>query len=514
MRELGLAGLIAIAFGLVPWWTTGELSWFSWANFALGGAALLGACALVLSRMRGASEPVFRRALVRSLAGVALTVLAAVVLVRAASWTGIRWDLSFDTRFELSDATLRALEDLDQVEASLYFDALDPRVRSTRHLLRTLAATGHFQFTERRLDDHPDEEDCFAIGSSNTVVLRMGDGPPCQSRFQTVERPSEGTLYEALYRLRSFESRVLYVSRGAGEGDLGSDRETGFSGLAEALLTEGYRVRQFVLAARPEIPEDASAVLLLSPRRPLQPDSHAALGSYLERGGRLVVFLDPAVDSGLTPLLADWGISSLDAAVVDPASGSVEGDAPGVNPLAYNYASRHPMTTGLGPNRMTFFRGARSFTLRKPRPEDRLEKVVFASPRSWLSPDLSVLDAREAPQAPPGAQRDYHPLVVAGRFPRSGGEARIVVFGDGDLASNRYLRTLYNLDLVLNAVHWATDREPDITLRPKLRSAVSGGSQFPIPLQNTLTMFQSLGLLLPELLLLAGAIVWVRSRSA
>jgi hypothetical protein len=38
--------------------------------------------------------------------------------------------------------------------------------------------------------------------------------------------------------------------------------------------------------------------------------------------------------------------------------------------------------------------------------------------------------------------------------------------------------------------------------------------QFPIPIQNTFTRFQSLGLLLPELLLIAGVLVWVRTRSA
>jgi hypothetical protein len=38
--------------------------------------------------------------------------------------------------------------------------------------------------------------------------------------------------------------------------------------------------------------------------------------------------------------------------------------------------------------------------------------------------------------------------------------------------------------------------------------------QFALPLQNTFTRFQGLGLLLPELLLIVGAIVWVRTRTA
>ena len=82
--------------------------------------------------------------------------------------------------------------------------------------------------------------------------------------------------------------------------------------------------------------------------------------------------------------------------------------------------------------------------------------------------------------------------------------------GDSDFASNRYLRVLYNLDLVLNAVHWAVERESEITLRPKIRDTI----QFPLPLQNSLRTLYSVGLLLPELLLIAGGIVWLRRRVA
>jgi hypothetical protein len=47
-------------------------------------------------------------------------------------------------------------------------------------------------------------------------------------------------------------------------------------------------------------------------------------------------------------------------------------------------------------------------------------------------------------------------------------------------------------------------------LRPKIRSTV----QFPMPVENTLRALYGVGLLVPELLLIAGAVVWLRSRSA
>ena len=136
--------------------------------------------------------------------------------------------------------------------------------------------------------------------------------------------------------------------------------------------------------------------------------------------------------------------------------------------------------------------------------------MVLASPRSWVSEDLGLLEHRHSLPEPAGARLDYHPVVVAGRFPRDGVETRIVAFGDSDFASNRQLRTLYNLDLVLNAVHWSVQREPEIVLRPKIRRTV----QFPLPVENTLRTFYGVGLLVPEILLIVGAVIWLRGRSA
>ncbi len=506
MRELTIVGLIALVFGLGSYYATDHFGAFNYANVVLGGLALAAAAVLALSRLRGAGLPAFRGTLVRGLLLILAAALLGAAMERAAHRSRIQFDWSFEGKFALSDATLAALADLPcELTASLYYENFDPRTRSTRLLLRNMAQTGGLRFDERRIDDHPDDEDRYAIGSSNTVVFQCGDA------FETVERPTEGAVYEALFHFRSFDSRLLYVSKGAGEGSLERTDALGFSGLGQALLTEGYRVRELVTASVNEIPESADGVVMLAPARPLRREAIDALDRYLEGGGRLVALLEPGSESGLEELLTRWGIRPLDSVLIDPASGPVDDDAPGVNPIAFTYTRSHPAARGLDSSRMTFFRGARSFELRKPEPRDKLTGVVFASPRSWLYDDVAVLSRKVAPERPPDATPDYYPIVVAGAFPREAGQARVVAFGDSDFASNRHLRTLYNLDLVLNSIHWALEREPDITLRPKTSI---GAMQFPVPLANTLRMFQGLGLLLPELLLVAAAIIWLRRRAA
>jgi hypothetical protein len=143
--------------------------------------------------------------------------------------------------------------------------------------------------------------------------------------------------------------------------------------------------------------------------------------------------------------------------------------------------------------------------------DDELTPLVYSSPRSWRTAELSVLQKGLAGvEPPPDSALTYQPVAVAGRFVRDGVETRIFAVGDSDFASNRYLRALYNLDLFMNGVHWALERETQIALRPKIRDTV----QFPMPAQNSLRMLYGVGLLLPELMLIAAAVVWRRRSGA
>jgi hypothetical protein len=514
MREWVVVAGIALGFGVLASFASEEPGWFALVNFGLAAASLVLGALQVAFRARQASAPAFRRPVVR---GIALTVgalAAAIALERGVAALGVQVDWTFERKYQPAPATLAALDELcreSELDAILFGDDFDPRRRSTRLLLKTLAAKSCLAFEERRLGDDPGEEDRYGVGISNTVVLRQRPlrGP---GRYELVERPTEGTLFEALSLFAQRDAGLIWVARGAGEGNVESGADTGYSGLASALATEGYALHQFVGAATREIPDAADVVLWISPKRPLMPESLAALDAYLGRGGRLVALLEPGGAGGLEEVLGRWGIEPTGGVVVDPASADIDGCVPGLCPLVYAYATTHPIARRLDDTRMTFFRGARSFRLRKPDVEDLLQVVAYASIRSWIEPDLEALSRSTPPERPPEETGDYHPLLVAGRYQRGERETRIVAIGDADFASNHDLRALYNLDLVMNAIHWAAAREPAITLRPKV--AVSGSMQFPIPLQNTFKRFQSLGLLLPELLLIVAALVWARTRTA
>ena len=510
MRELGFAGLVAVLTGLGSYYALGEFALFSSANLVLGSLALLVALAAAARRLRSVGGPHSRRVVLRGLAWIVAALVAGIAIEQGAAWTGARFDWTLEESFEISPAVREKLQAIhaggDVVTATLYFDPQDPRVRRTRLLLEEIerVSGGSLVARERNLNEHPDDVDLFAIGSSNTVVLTAGDF------FETVPRPTEGAIYEALYLLHGKGSGTLLVLRGEGEGDIARSDALGFSGLATALQTEGYRLESHVSAGLKEIPEGTAAVLALAPQRALLPGALEALEAYLERGGRLIALLEPGSDSGLEAILSEWGITPIDGIVVDPRSAPVsdEGVA-AVNVVAFNYEVE-PVTLGLETNRMTFFPGVRPFKLRRPTVDDEVRRAVLSSYEAWISDDLSWLRRTQGEPEWDGQRADYQTLVATGRYPRPDGETRIVAFGNTTFASNRWLRTLYNLDLVLNAVHWATAQEPAVTLRPKVRSTV----QFPLPLNNSVQALYGVGLLLPELMLIVGGIVWLRRRAA
>lgn len=508
LRGAGTLGLVATAFGLASRQVLGEWSAYNVTNLVVGGGLCALGAAAALARAARRTSPAERGPSVEALL-VAVSITWAAVLVQVAvSLWGPRFDWTFERRFALAPATVEAVRRLGEngpVELTLYGSAGDPRLRATRLLLEQIAAAHPAAHSAvRDLDASPEDEDRYGIGSSNSVVITHARA------WRLVERPSEGALYEALAQLRDPTDRVVYITAGTGEGDPRRSEDAGFSGLRAALETEGYRVRGLLTAVRPEVPEDADALIVIAPERRLTDAALAGLRRYLdERGGRLVALLEPGRESGVEDILADYGLASPDAVVVDPPSGRVEGDGRGLDPIVSAYAD-HPVTRELDSNRMTFFRLARGFELRKPRPDDRVSGAVYSSAEAWLHADPAGLNRRLDPEAPAGMRGDYRPLVVAGEYRRAERTVRIVAFGDSTFASNRYLRALFNLDLVLNAVHWVTEREPEITIRPKSGALL----QFPVPVQSALNALYGIGLLVPQATVMIGAWVYIRRRSA
>jgi len=81
---------------------------------------------------------------------------------------------------------------------------------------------------------------------------------------------------------------------------------------------------------------------------------------------------------------------------------------------------------------------------------------------------------------------------------------RVVVIGDADFVNNANIRQLFNRDFFLNILNWTIGEEEGVTIRAKsLRRSVKVLTNRQISL-----IFLVAGVLIPELVTLAGFVVW------
>lgn len=506
MITLAAAGLVMVLSGLGSYYTIGDVSAFSAINLFGGALLLVGAAVLQARRVSGFSGVRSRRVLLRW-SSVCVVVLGAVVAanVLASRWGGAGLDLTADRQYTLSDQTLGVCAQIaelpeDQRPSLLFFeDALIAKdvtllVEQYRTycpiLVRTLG-----------VDEAPLEAQPILAEYETTVVACREDN--CEA----VGYPSEGNITNALLRLTRRTHPVAYFVVGHGEVNLASEGDHGFALMAAALRDEGIEVRAYIGPARLDVPPDADLLILAAPERDLLPPEADSLDAYLEQGGRLLVLLEPESAGGVDALLARWGIDLPRGVIADDHVSPLIADPAPLSLLVNQFSGWHPITRKLSSRHMVLLPSARPvFPARKPQPDDKLEALVYTHPSAWLVEDVA---AARAGQASAGdARRISQPLAVAGRYPRADGEARIVVIGDSDFASNRLFRTLYNPDLLINAVLWLTQDEAHIALRPKGTTP----DQDPLTIEQTLAYFYFLAFALPEALLLLGIHAWYRQR--
>ena len=500
--QLAWLGAVALGFGLAAGLVGDPADAFARLHVLGGGVALAVAGALSLRQLQSAATPL-RRGLAPALLRVLLVAVGAVAAERLLAYSGTAFERPSEQRGPDAALLVRLDRLCEPIEILHFSEPADPRARHTARWLEALAEHERIDVRSLDLAQAPPEAHHYSVVGSNRLVLVRPSAP---GRVEHVASPGDGTLFEALGRICADPSDTLLWLAGEGEGDPEDAGPGGYTGLAAALESEGVAWRRAFAAGLERVPDRVSGVLVVAPERPLPAGAVDALDHYLARGGRLVALLEPQRDSGLEPLLERWGIASPPERVVDPPPGARGADAP-PGALVVHHWESHPIAAGLGTARAAFLPGARSFALRKPRPEDRLDPVAWSGP-----------DARLAGEGGETTSR-HLPVAVAGRFPRRGAESRIFAAGDADFAANAHLRSVYNLDLAANGILWALAREgalgrgpseDALALRPKLRET----RQFPLPTRDAVRGFQNLGLLIPELLLAAGGVVTLRRRAA
>jgi len=322
------------------------------------------------------------------------------------------------------------------------------------------------------------------------TALAFG-GQPTVKAFK-----GEEAFTSALLSVTQSQQPLVWITTGHGEKAIDDLEPLGLAELAKSLEQENMRLEAVTLLKMPEIPTEVSAVVIPGPTHRLAEQELLLLQAYLERGGRLLVLIDPLTNSGLDGLLSRWGVELGHNIVVDPARQLPFVSA--ANLFVTTYA-QHPIVEKMQ-TLMTLFPLARSVQPAKEPKELVVTSLAMTSEEGWGETHTDSTTFQFNEEVDPKG-----PVSIAVAAERTASTpTRLVVVGDSDFVANSQLQNVGNLDLVLGAFHWLVSQEQLIGIGPKPLESI----------KLNLTAAQMRGVFwfsfaaLPSLCVLLGAGMW------
>ncbi len=444
--------------------------WLPW-SLAIAGAVLTLAYPLLRTEEVVA---VLRGRKTRYGSSVLLSIVAVLgILAVVAFLSGRRyrvWDLTATKQYSLSRQTKQILNSLAQ---PVQLTAIVPNMEnpSTVRDLETLieryqqVKPGAIEYKKLVPQHEPIAYRSLQERTNNAAPSR-GIVAEAGGRHAVTWGFDEQSVSEVILKATKVVTRTIAFTSGHGEIPLefaGSDGR-GLGIVKQGLEREGYVVTTLTITSTLPV---ADAIVVAGPQRAFRPDEAKLLREYVEKGGSLMLLLDPGREHGLEAVLLPWEIRTPDDLVVDPQRALL--NAPTWMMIPGDAYQFHTITKELE-GYASIFPASRSLSVGTPvTVELQVTKLIESSNSAWGETDLeSLTKPGGLPSLDENDTKGPVTLAAAG----DGGEkyGRLVVFGTGGLAADGVLRQfsgqVANGDLFMNSINWLTQDEQLIAIRP------------------------------------------------
>lgn len=289
----------------------------------------------------------------------------------------------------------------------------------------------------------------------------------------------EREITGAIRYVTASEIPVIYFVEGHDEASTTSQ----LTQASKALELDVYQVQTLSLLKAGSVPQDASVLVIASPKRDLSDDELKILDEYLAKGGKAFFLVDAmstntVVLNNINKLLHEFGIDITNNLVIEEDGNSHVGNNNLYLIPGYAY---HPITTNLADSKryvvLPIAMGLH--TLEYDTSQVTLEPLLATTPKSWMRMDLAITSPSRTEADIPG------PIPMAYAATRSGrsgnGDARVVVIGNSTFINNGNLDTYANRDFFLNSVNWLVGERDDYSISPRIIGAdklIVRGSDF------------------------------------
>jgi ABC-type uncharacterized transport system involved in gliding motility auxiliary subunit len=436
-----------------------------------------------------------------SLLMILLFVGILVIVNFLAARHSIRWDLSENQNFSLAPQTHRVLRGLPrEVTITVFTREKDPGYQSYKERLdsyRQASSKISVEFVDP--ERQPKIAQNYGITRTDTAVFESA------GHSVRVNAPSEVELTGALIRVSQDSKKRLLFLEGHGEPSLDDRERTGLSAAREILFKQGYEVGTLSLLKEAAVPDHTAILVVAGPRRPVTTEEQERIHAYVEKGGHLLLLIDPDTQAELNPLLKRWGLGVGPGALVDLQDRLAQGD---LTSLLVRTFTEHEITQDL--SAAVLFPLARHITFDE-QVGSAWDYVPLArtSPNSWAETDLKGrvvnLDEKEDIKGPLPMAAALAPKVA----PEEGKpRPAIVVIGNSTFATNAFVNFPGNSDFFLHSAAWLAEERNILAIAPR-DSAFRPFT--PNPLQERALLYLQV-ILLPATVFFSGIMVWRRRR--
>jgi ABC-type uncharacterized transport system involved in gliding motility auxiliary subunit len=472
--------------------------------------------------------------------GLALALAAAIFgMVNYVSFRHYRRaDVSRSKLYQLSDKTMGLLKSLtNKLEVIVFFQPGQEIYEDVDNLLKEYQGASkliHVQKVDPDRDLARTEmlAKKYQVNRPNVVVFDAGGRTKFVIANDMVELDYSGVqmgmpprkigfrgeqaFSSAIQSVTQVKTPHVYFLQGHGERDPENyDRGKGYSAITREIKRDNTTVKKVTLGEQKTVPADADVLVIAGPQKRLAPAEIEQIRQFLAKNGRAFFLLDSLTDTGLTPLLKEWGVQVGDDVVVDPTR-TLSG-----HELFVTQYERHPITAKLGGGGVSsIFYLPRSMTALEEAPpgadatpdKPRVTTLVRCTEQGWgeTNPNENPLrfDAHTDRQGPVGVAVAVEQGGAPGALETQIKPVRLVAMGDSSFLANGTL-TGGNADLFLSALNWLLDRNELMAIAPKAveeyRLVLDQG-------QLRLLGWVVIGGL-PALVAALGVVVWLRRRA-
>src|SRR5262245_8309833 len=450
----------------------------------------------IVGFFRGRQGKLGANTAVLSVAVLALAVAANYVFFRHHK----RFDLTAEGLYSISDQTRKVVANLPKDVKVTYFNKEEnPQLSDIMKEYKYAGA----RLAYERIDPNqrPEMARQYKVRRMGDIVVAAGD------RSEIISDTSEQAITNAILKVTREKLKTVCFAEGHGEKSLSDTQPTGYSIVEQRLKDENYQLKTVLLAREQQVPSECAALVVAGPKQAVTPPEVAMIGKYLDGGGKAMLMLDPETDPQLDDVLKSWNIQASDNIALDVSGvGQMFGAGPEY-PVVADYGS-HTISKDFGRTMSVF-------------PLARAIKVTGGAGGANTTPLLTTSENSFAKEKiTPGQQVKYEPdkdqkgPLTIGAAASKGvdgkKEARLVVIGDSDFASNGIFRnpSFRNSDLFLNSVNWLAEEEDLISIRPKSvsnRSVTMSESQ-----QRTFLLLSAA--LMPLAVIGSGIYIWWKRR--